>query len=542
MQKKLIKKIYVFIAIFIIVFGFNKTVFAACNQADYESFYFYDTYIDSDLNILYPSDFSSNAYRASKYNDKKWRFYSFAFNNKYDFRDGSTCDDDDELYVKLSIYPSSLTHDDEAVCVTDKDEYTDFQYNLYDKLGNSRSGGWMEDVSVNDKRKYYFTREVKNITLTYMAAKLAEAIREENKSIFMDYHNTDNANDSCSLTYYAYDAANELWNKKIDQVYEEIASECGVSSDDVYSVISKKNNQSGSCKSAIDDYTKIKNVFKSWFSSIDLWSFSNTFNGKEDFKNNPIVRENTNYRKYEFLKFYEFASGRKLEYKIIDVFTQSNEVEKQKQAVDTSCDLNAIKKKLNRYDSLVDSCWYSLDNNTRSNGTCGQKTNEINNCIKRSLPAVGVTNPEQRKEEEEKLNNEMKEVVDNNKEEINKLDDEVNKMKELAKDVNFDYGSISMNESEFIVDCDKFKVFRWGWNLIIYIAPFLVILFGSIDYFKIVIAGDADAVKKAKKNFKIRIIAFVILLIIPFFIRFLLSNFGSRGSNSIEVMKCIIDN
>ena len=91
------------------------------------------------------------------------------------------------------------------------------------------------------------------------------------------------------------------------------------------------------------------------------------------------------------------------------------------------------------------------------------------------------------------------------------------------------------------INCEDYTVFRWFWNIIIYSAPFLVVLFGTIDYFKIVTAGDFDQIKKAKKNFKIRIIAFIILLVIPFFVRFLLKTFGTRGSSSIEVMKCIVN-
>lgn len=54
-------------------------------------------------------------------------------------------------------------------------------------------------------------------------------------------------------------------------------------------------------------------------------------------------------------------------------------------------------------------------------------------------------------------------------------------------------------------------------------APFILILFGSLDFFKIVTASDAREIKKNRSNFIKRVIAFVLLYITPFIVKTLFS-------------------
>ena len=55
------------------------------------------------------------------------------------------------------------------------------------------------------------------------------------------------------------------------------------------------------------------------------------------------------------------------------------------------------------------------------------------------------------------------------------------------------------------------------------IAPFLLILFGSIDLTKIVAANDPEGMKKARSNLTKRTIAFLLIFIVPFFVNLVLS-------------------
>lgn len=55
------------------------------------------------------------------------------------------------------------------------------------------------------------------------------------------------------------------------------------------------------------------------------------------------------------------------------------------------------------------------------------------------------------------------------------------------------------------------------------IAPFLLIIFGSIDFFKIVVNGDPKSIQKNRTNFIKRIVAFVLLYFTPYITKQILS-------------------
>lgn len=71
------------------------------------------------------------------------------------------------------------------------------------------------------------------------------------------------------------------------------------------------------------------------------------------------------------------------------------------------------------------------------------------------------------------------------------------------------------------------------------IAPFLLILFGSIDFFKAVTAGDQKKQQEARSKFPKRLIAFALLLILPFVVQFIFKTFGTFSSNNMTVFCCI---
>ena len=103
-----------------------------------------------------------------------------------------------------------------------------------------------------------------------------------------------------------------------------------------------------------------------------------------------------------------------------------------------------------------------------------------------------------------------------------------------------DLSDIEVDDADPVFDCKKLSSFKYIWNFMYYMAPFLLIIFGSIDYFKVVTAGNPDNIKKSKANFRIRVIAFVILLLLPFLIRMIL-NLMDNPSRTIELLKCIVE-
>ena len=88
----------------------------------------------------------------------------------------------------------------------------------------------------------------------------------------------------------------------------------------------------------------------------------------------------------------------------------------------------------------------------------------------------------------------------------------------------------------YTVDCDDFEVLKIIYNAVIIIAPVLVILFGSIDYTKAVLASDAEKMKKAQKKFVPRLIAAVLLILVPIIVRLILS-FADLSDSALS---CIV--
>ena len=54
-------------------------------------------------------------------------------------------------------------------------------------------------------------------------------------------------------------------------------------------------------------------------------------------------------------------------------------------------------------------------------------------------------------------------------------------------------------------------------------APFILIIFGSLDFFKIIAANDPKEIKKSRTNFIKRLAAFILLLLTPAIVHFLFS-------------------
>ncbi len=90
--------------------------------------------------------------------------------------------------------------------------------------------------------------------------------------------------------------------------------------------------------------------------------------------------------------------------------------------------------------------------------------------------------------------------------------------------------------------CSDVKYLTGAWTLIRIAAPFIVILFGSLDFIKAVMASDEKKMKETKGKFIKRVIAFVLLILLPFVVQFIFSNMGTYGSDNMCLVKCIVTN
>lgn len=90
--------------------------------------------------------------------------------------------------------------------------------------------------------------------------------------------------------------------------------------------------------------------------------------------------------------------------------------------------------------------------------------------------------------------------------------------------------------------CDNVRHLTQAYNSIRMIAPFLLIIFGSLDFFKAVVAGDVKKQQEARSKFPKRLIAFLLLIILPFIVSYIATSFGQYGSQNTSLFCCVVSN
>ena len=72
-----------------------------------------------------------------------------------------------------------------------------------------------------------------------------------------------------------------------------------------------------------------------------------------------------------------------------------------------------------------------------------------------------------------------------------------------------------------------FQVARLVIRIIQIAVPFALIIWGSLDFFKAVIAGDEKEMKQKRKPFVQRLIAAIIILLLPSLVNLIIKSFAS---------------
>lgn len=93
-------------------------------------------------------------------------------------------------------------------------------------------------------------------------------------------------------------------------------------------------------------------------------------------------------------------------------------------------------------------------------------------------------------------------------------------------------------DKPYVPDCDDFTELHTIYNILRIIAPILVVLFGTLDYVKAVMASDIEKMEKSKKKFPKRLLLLVLFIMVPFIISFLISTFSSTDTN---IARCIVN-
>ena len=98
-------------------------------------------------------------------------------------------------------------------------------------------------------------------------------------------------------------------------------------------------------------------------------------------------------------------------------------------------------------------------------------------------------------------------------------------------------------KSKYKVKCKDFEALHTIYLILEIAAPIAVIVFGSLDYAKAVMASDIEKMEKSKKKFPKRLLLLVLFVLVPILIQIILKLF-STTSDSIDadtsLMKCII--
>lgn len=89
------------------------------------------------------------------------------------------------------------------------------------------------------------------------------------------------------------------------------------------------------------------------------------------------------------------------------------------------------------------------------------------------------------------------------------------------------------------ISCYDIRYVTYVWRAICILAPFLLIIFGSLDFIKAIMANDEKAQKQATKKLPKRIGAFIILLVLPILLR-LIFRFGQYNSGNLGLLKCVV--
>lgn len=103
-------------------------------------------------------------------------------------------------------------------------------------------------------------------------------------------------------------------------------------------------------------------------------------------------------------------------------------------------------------------------------------------------------------------------------------------------------GSLKITKKKYSFKCSDVKYLTGIWTFLRVIAPFLLIIFGSLDFFKSMVAGDEKKMKESRGKFVKRLIAFILFIVLPFAVQLIFKYAGTYGSERLCIVKCIATN
>ena len=101
-----------------------------------------------------------------------------------------------------------------------------------------------------------------------------------------------------------------------------------------------------------------------------------------------------------------------------------------------------------------------------------------------------------------------------------------------------DANGLDPNSTSITINCSDYSALHTVYVVMLIIAPIIVIVLGSIDYAKAVMASNLEKMEKFKKKFPIRLTLLVVLFLVPLLIKLILS-LNSDLSNTL--LNCVVN-
>lgn len=184
-----------------------------------------------------------------------------------------------------------------------------------------------------------------------------------------------------------------------------------------------------------------------------------------------------------------------------------------KDACVSSCNSSMMATCISAYNTANEKCENIKDSTSKEQ------------CMKAQLVANGVES----------------EYVDLRTSRMTELQNEIIRLKKTIDIKNKNKIKIEVGKDPYKVTCDDVKIFHQIWVIILILAPVLVVVFGTLDFGKAVISSNEENIKKAWKKFPKRLLAVVLLILVPTLISLILSITTDTSAGDTSLMYCIIN-
>lgn len=517
MKDKIIKITFILITI-LMSFSINKIKVQAADYCEWDT---YQSFVDSNsqsvnsfedksgtnLNSIYAvifnRDWALNLH--AQYQNKSGKFETIKKFGEMDFESDvikNGCPD----YVK--VYNSGANYRIEK---STKEEYKNYLLHQYDDIGYDPSSNGSSSTNVENLFSYVKTRPmvfaISKINSSYYNnnlhhEELSNLKKSNGEKIDFDFSKFGLSNYSPTFTSREefYLITKNRWFNVMNNDMSEL-EKCG----DYFS---------GECRGA---GLRLKShSFYNWFKLVGDFILEDSYE--------------TYLKAYKYAHLYDYSSEEEF-YNATAVFDNVLVVKESDNKIEdissNTCEVHCIDfkgrgqehtecQKRNPYKKCVDSY-----NSCKHIGSASIK----DQCLKEHMG-------------EDEYNN-FQNLNQTKREELEKdRDNALTSIEANMRKISVNVPNLNINFDTYETSCGDVVILHTIYQIIIILAPILVVIFGTFDYFSAVIASDEKKMQESKKKFPKRIILLILLFLVPLLISVILSFFEGDTTN---LMRCIIN-